>query len=61
MISIVLSPLGLPLEVALVLLLAVDPITDPALTLVNVQTNCAACSLIQGRTGNSNAIDPVGR
>lgn len=47
MISIVLEPLGLPLEVALVLLLAVDPITDPPLTLINVQTNCAACSLIQ--------------
>lgn len=51
MISIVLEPLGLPLEVALVLLLAVDPVTDPPLTLVNVQTNCAACSLIQGRSG----------
>ncbi|MFW5993162.1 MAG: dicarboxylate/amino acid:cation symporter [Desulfohalobiaceae bacterium] len=47
MISIVLKPLGLPMEVALVLLLAVDPITDPPLTLINVQTNCAACSLIQ--------------
>lgn len=49
MISIVLTPVGLPMEVALVLLLAVDPITDPALTCVNVQTNCAACALIQGR------------
>lgn len=50
MISMVLAPLGLPLEVALILLLAVDPITDPPLTLVNVHTNCAACSLIQGDT-----------
>jgi len=50
MISIVLEPLGLPLEVALILLLAVDPITDPPLTLVNVQTNCAACALIQGKS-----------
>ena len=59
MISIVLTPLGLPMEVALVLLLAVDPITDPALTCVNVQTNCAACALIQGRAPET-ALKPQG-
>lgn len=52
MISIILEPLGLPLEVAIVLLLAADPITDPVLTLANVHTNCAVCSLIEGKDSN---------
>lgn len=59
MIGIVLTPLGLPLEVAFVLLLAVDPITDPALTLVNVHTNCAACSLIHGRSPQLEASEAL--
>lgn len=49
MISIILEPLGLPLEVAIVLLLAADPITDPILTFTNVHTNCAVCPLIEGK------------
>jgi proton glutamate symport protein len=49
MIGMVLTPLGLPLDVAMVLLLAVDPITDPPLTLINVHTNCAVCTLLQDR------------
>lgn len=48
MIALILDPLGLPLEVAMVLLLAVDSMTDPVLTLVNVHTNCAASTLVQG-------------
>jgi Na+/H+-dicarboxylate symporter len=50
MISMVLAPLGLPLEVAIVLLLAVDPVTDPILTLLNVHTNCTVCALSQEKT-----------
>ena len=46
MIAIVLEPLGLPVEAAIILLLAIDPILDPVLTLVNVHSNCAAATLI---------------
>ncbi|BCG64104.1 MAG: proton glutamate symport protein, DAACS family [Methyloprofundus sp.] len=41
MISMVLIPLGLPVEVAIILLVAIDPIVDPILTVVNVFSNCA--------------------
>lgn len=40
MISMVLIPLGLPVEVAIILLIAIDPIVDPILTVVNVFSNC---------------------
>ncbi|RJF89010.1 dicarboxylate/amino acid:cation symporter [Oleomonas cavernae] len=46
MISLVLVPLGLPVEVAIILLVAVDPILDPALTVVNVQANAATTVLL---------------
>lgn len=45
MLSFVLGTLGLPFDTAFVLLLAIDPITDPILTLVNVNINCAATVL----------------
>lgn len=48
MISILLEPLGLPTGPAIVLLLAIDPITDPIVTITNVHTNCAmAAQVIQ--------------
>jgi len=46
MLAVSFDPLGLPLAPAIVLLLAVDPLTDPILTLVNVHTNCAAATVI---------------
>ena len=46
MISIILVPLGLPVEVAVVLLVAIDPIVDPILTVLNVQSNSALTSLV---------------
>jgi len=46
MISIILVPLGLPVEVAIILLIAIDPIVDPALTAVNVQANAATTALL---------------
>ncbi len=49
MLALVLEPLGLPMESAFILLLAIDPVTDPLLTLVNVQSNCAATTLIVPR------------
>ncbi len=45
MITIVLEPLGLPVEAALVLLMAIDPICDPPRTLAIVHTSCAVTSL----------------
>lgn len=44
--SLILVPLGLPVEVAIILLVAIDPIIDPAITVVNVQANAAASVLV---------------
>ncbi len=41
MIAMILDPLGLPTHVAIILLLAIDPIVDPILTALNVHANCA--------------------
>jgi len=46
MLSLIFTPLGLPLEAAITLMLAIDPIIDPIMTLVNVHTNCAATAVI---------------
>lgn len=46
MLSLIFAPLGLPLEAAITLMLAIDPIIDPIMTLVNVHTNCAATAVI---------------
>lgn len=46
MIAIVLTPLGLPAGAAIVLLLAVNAIIDPMLTVINVHLTCAATILI---------------
>ncbi|PSR18073.1 dicarboxylate/amino acid:cation symporter [filamentous cyanobacterium CCP3] len=46
MISIILQPLGLPVDVALILLIGIDPLVDPVITLVNVQANCATTILM---------------
>ncbi|WP_051321341.1 dicarboxylate/amino acid:cation symporter [Chrysiogenes arsenatis] len=59
MLSLVLEPLGLPIESAFILLLALDPITDPLLTLVNVQSNCAASTLITPRENGVTCDEPT--
>ena len=46
MLSLVLDPLNLPIEAALVLFIAIDPIIDPFRTLSIVQTGMAASSVI---------------
>lgn len=51
MITIILVPLGLPVEVAIILLVAIDPIVDPVLTVVNVQANAAATALLAPAPG----------
>ncbi|MDO8843640.1 MAG: hypothetical protein Q7U98_12450 [Methylicorpusculum sp.] len=40
-IAFTLDPLGLPTSVAIILLIAIDPIVDPILTALNVHPNCA--------------------
>ena len=61
MISIILVPLGLPVEVAIILLVAVDPIVDPILTVVNVQGNAATTALLAGRPDiiEADALEPA--
>jgi Na+/H+-dicarboxylate symporter len=56
MISIILIPLGLPVEVAIILLVAIDPVVDPILTVVNVQANAATTALLGAGT---KAREPV--
>lgn len=46
LITIVLAPLGIPAEVALLLLFAIDTIVDPMRTLLIVHTNLATTSLV---------------
>jgi Na+/H+-dicarboxylate symporter len=41
MIAMILDPLGLPSSVAIILLVAIDPIVDPIITALNVYSNCA--------------------
>jgi len=50
MIGIILVPLGLPVEVAVILLVAIDPIVDPILTVLNVHANSAATSWLGAKT-----------
>ncbi|HEU5140044.1 MAG TPA: cation:dicarboxylase symporter family transporter [Bacillales bacterium] len=46
LISIVIVPLGVPLQVAVILLLAIHPIVDPILTVVNVFMVCVVTTII---------------
>lgn len=46
MISIVLGPLGLPVEAVLVIFMAVDPMVDALRVLLNVHVNIAAATLV---------------
>lgn len=45
MMAIVLGPLDLPLDAAFVFLLAIDPLTDPVLTVANVHGTCVAAAV----------------
>lgn len=47
MIAMTLDPLGLPTNIAIILLVAIDPIVDPILTAVNVHANCAMTIVAQ--------------
>lgn len=45
LLAALLSPLGVPAELAVVLLVAIDPILDPVVTLMNVQGNITAATI----------------
>lgn len=46
MISMVLTPLGIPAQAIIVMLITIDPIIDPIITLINIYPNCAATAVI---------------
>lgn len=46
MIAMVLTPLGIPSQAIIVMLIAIDPIIDPLTTLINVYPNCAAAAIV---------------
>ncbi|MEY3786839.1 MAG: hypothetical protein RLZ75_1046, partial [Pseudomonadota bacterium] len=51
MIAMILDPLGLPSGVAIILLVAIDPVIDPIITALNVQANCTL-GVIMSNTDN---------
>ncbi len=46
MIAMILDPLGLPSSVAIILLIAIDPVVDPIVTALNVHANCALAVML---------------
>jgi Na+/H+-dicarboxylate symporter len=48
MIAMILDPLGLPSSVAIILLIAIDPVVDPIVTVLNVHANCALAVTLSG-------------
>lgn len=51
MIGMVLAPLGIPAEAIIVILLAIDPIVDPIITLVSTYPNYAVTAIIASEKG----------
>jgi Na+/H+-dicarboxylate symporter len=56
MLSIVLSPLGLPLDAVLVLLIAIDPLINPFRTLIIVGTSITVTSFVSEQTNVEDAL-----
>lgn len=50
MIAIILDPLGLPTNIAIILLVAIDPIIDPIMTALNVYANCTMALVATKKT-----------
>jgi Na+/H+-dicarboxylate symporter len=53
MIAMTLDPLGLPSGVAIILLVAIDPVIDPIITALNVHANCTLGVIVSGSNGES--------
>lgn len=45
--ALVLQPLGLPMEIGMILFIAILPVTEPIVTLLNVQGNCTLAMLMR--------------
>lgn len=58
MISLVLAPLGVPAEAIIVIMLAIDPLTDPIITLVSTYPNYAAATVVAGRVPSGQLSGP---
>ena len=56
MLSIVLSPLGLPLDAVLVLLIAIDPLINPFRTLTIVGISMTVTSFISEQTTGEDSV-----
>jgi len=52
------APLGIPAEAIIVILLAIDPIVDPVITLVSTYPNYAVTAII-AYEGTGMAANPV--
>lgn len=48
LLAVLLSPFGVPVEVAIVLLVALEPVLDPVLTVLNVYGNISAAAAMTG-------------
>lgn len=53
LLGMLLTPFGVPVEVAMVLLVALDPVLDPILTLVNVYGNIGAAAMMSAHKGDT--------
>lgn len=58
LLAVLLSPFGVPVEVAIVLLIALEPVLDPPLTMLNVFGNITAAAIMGGGQSH-NAVVPV--
>lgn len=52
MIAMILDPLGLPSGVAIILLVAIDPVIDPIITALNVHANCTLGVIVSSSDKN---------
>ena len=59
MISMVLAPLGIPAEAIIVILLAIDPIVDPVITLVSTYPNYAVTAIIASEGASAAANSDI--
>ncbi len=59
MISMVLAPLGIPAEAIIVILLAIDPIVDPIITLVSTYPNYAVTAIIASEGASAAANSDI--
>ena len=59
MIAMILDPLGLPSSVAIILLVAIDPVIDPIITALNVQANCALAVVVNADETDADTVPQV--